>query len=137
VAEADVDEHQIRPQRSHLAECLSRARCGAHDRDAVAVKACARDLEKALVVVDQQAALWYEISVTVDGNPSDVDRPGRLVALRPTGALSKRIVPAGRPHITASSSHRVMLSIYPAFQLAGSGIGRRAVRSRVANNRSW
>jgi len=30
-----------------------------------------------------------------------------------------------------------MLSIYPAFQLAGSGIGRRAVRSRVANTRSW
>src|SRR4029077_6714579 len=94
VTEADVDEHQIRPQRSHLAECLSRARCGAHDRDAVPVKACARDLEKALVVVDQQAALWYEISVTFDGNPSDVDRSGRLVTLRPTGALSKRIVPA-------------------------------------------
>jgi hypothetical protein len=120
VAEPDVDENKSWPQRTHLAERLGRGRRGARNRDALPVEARARDLEKAPAVVDQQAAYWYEISVTVDGNPSDVDRPGRLVTLRPTGALVFRIVPAAQPHITASARHRVVLSMRPAFQLAGS-----------------
>jgi len=53
---------------------------------------------------------------------SALDRSGRLESLRPTGALRSRIDLAAGARITASARHRLMLAIYPAFLLAGTGL---------------
>ena len=53
VAEPDVDEDEVRPQRAGLPERLGDARGHAHDRQALSLKENARGLEEGIVVINQ------------------------------------------------------------------------------------